>query len=165
VAQLHQAAAVVEGPACGDARGAVRGALVNRTQALVNLTQALVNRTQALVNRTQALVNRTQALVKRTQVVGGMVLYGVLMPLVATRAVHGAAAGLRLFLLLSFVLGPFLPGSNIFFYVGKSVSGAASRQLAVPHRWGTRLGVWCKWSSLSTAGGTPPLGYPAGRVV
>jgi hypothetical protein len=35
----------------------------------------------------------------------------------------------------------------------------------VPHRWGTRLGVWCKWSCLSTAGGTPPLGYPAGRVV
>jgi hypothetical protein len=45
------------------------------------------------------------------------------------------------------------------------VSGAASRQLVVPHRWGTRLGVWCKWSCLSTAGGTPPRGYPAGRVV
>jgi hypothetical protein len=45
------------------------------------------------------------------------------------------------------------------------VSGAASRQLVVPHRWGTRLRVWCKWSCLSTAGGTPPLGYPAGRVV
>jgi hypothetical protein len=30
------------------------------------------------------------------------------------------------------------------------VSGAASRQLVVPHRWGTRLGVWCKWSCLST---------------
>jgi hypothetical protein len=26
------------------------------------------------------------------------------------------------------------------------------------------LGVWCKWSCLSTAGGTPPLGYSAGRV-
>jgi hypothetical protein len=25
--------------------------------------------------------------------------------------------------------------------------------------------VWCKWSCLSAAGGTPPLGYPAGRVV
>jgi hypothetical protein len=36
------------------------------------------------------------------------------------------------------------------------------RQLVVPHRWGTRLGVWCKWSCLSTAGGTPLLGYPAG---
>jgi hypothetical protein len=38
------------------------------------------------------------------------------------------------------------------------VSGAASRQLVVPHRWGIRLGVWCKWSCLSTAGGSPPLG-------
>jgi hypothetical protein len=45
------------------------------------------------------------------------------------------------------------------------VNGAASRQLVVSHRWGTRLGVWCKWSGLSTAGGSPPLGYPAGRVV
>jgi hypothetical protein len=45
------------------------------------------------------------------------------------------------------------------------VSEAASRQLVVPHCWATRLGVWCKWSGLSTAGGTPPLGYPAGRVV
>jgi hypothetical protein len=45
------------------------------------------------------------------------------------------------------------------------VGGAASRQLVVSHRWGTRLGVWCRWSCLSTAGGTPPLGYPAGRGV
>jgi hypothetical protein len=45
------------------------------------------------------------------------------------------------------------------------VSGAVSRQLVVPHRWGTRLGVWCKWSFVSAAGGSPPLGYPAGRVV
>jgi hypothetical protein len=41
------------------------------------------------------------------------------------------------------------------------VSGAASRQLVAPHRWGTRLGVWCEWSGLSTAG----VGYSAGRVV
>jgi hypothetical protein len=65
------------------------------------------------------------------------------------------------------------------------VSRAASRQLVVPHRWGipgwacghvskwscvstaggtpplghTRLGGWCKWSCLSTAGGTPLLGH------
>jgi hypothetical protein len=45
------------------------------------------------------------------------------------------------------------------------VSGAASRQLVVLHRGGTWLGVWCKWSCLSTAGGTPPRGYLAGRVV
>ena len=45
------------------------------------------------------------------------------------------------------------------------VSGTTSRSLEAPRRWGTRLGVWCKWSCLSTAGGTPLLGYPAGRVV
>jgi hypothetical protein len=42
------------------------------------------------------------------------------------------------------------------------VSGAASRQLVVPHRWGTRLGVWCKWSCLSTAGGTHRWGTRLG---
>jgi hypothetical protein len=36
----------------------------------------------------------------------------------------------------------------------QSVSGAASRQLVVPRRWGTRLCEWCKWSCLSTTGGT-----------
>jgi hypothetical protein len=45
-------------------------------------------------------------------------------------------------------------------YVIVVVSRAASRQLVVPHHWGTRLGVWCKWSGLSTAGGTPTAGVP-----
>jgi hypothetical protein len=42
------------------------------------------------------------------------------------------------------------------------VSGAASRQLVVPHRWGTRLGVWCKCSCREL-----PLGswwYPTAEV-
>jgi hypothetical protein len=39
------------------------------------------------------------------------------------------------------------------------VNGAASLQLVVLHRWGTRLGVWCEWSCLSAAGGAPAVGY------
>jgi hypothetical protein len=37
------------------------------------------------------------------------------------------------------------------------VSGAASRQLVVPHRCQGGGHESCEWSCLSTAGGTPPL--------